>query len=104
MDIKRCPNCGAPTVTEGHLRHPDGYTLDALKGARFEPARMRYFSFRWKKGVTLTDGFDCCLACGHVWATLTPEQLRSYISRHGNKYAKQSLGPFEKSPSGQELA
>jgi hypothetical protein len=98
METNRCPNCGASTVTKGRFTRYSGEPLSRL---RFEPASMRLFSFRFIRGVAITEGVHCCLSCGHIWASLEAEQLRSYIERYGNQYAKGELEPFEKSPSDQ---
>jgi hypothetical protein len=66
---------------------------------------MRLFSFQWwTRGVATTEGIHCCLSCGHIWTNVDAEQLRSYIERYGDQYAKGRLEPFKKSPSDQELA
>jgi hypothetical protein len=99
--VDRCPNCDATTVTPGTLRDLYGYT-GAFAG--FEPAGMQWFSFRWRRGVTLAEAFRCCLACGHVWARLPAEQLRIYMKKHGDWVAKRAVEPFEKKVVDQELA
>jgi hypothetical protein len=101
METNRCPNCGASTVTKGQFWDYSHHRLGRL---RFEPLGMRRFSFRWIRGVGITEGAHCCLSCGHVWASLKAEQLRSYIERYGNQYAKGELEPFKKSTSDQEMA
>ena len=103
METKRCPNCGAWTVTEGRFLRYSGSSI--WGGLRFLPAGMRLFSFQWWfRGVAITKGIHCCLSCGHIWTNVDAEQLRSYIERHGDQYAKGDLEPFKKNPSDQEMA
>jgi hypothetical protein len=100
METERCPNCGASTVTEGR------FTIGSRDygSSHFEPAGMRLFSVRWTRGVAIAEGVHCCLSCGLIWTNVDAEQLRSYIERYGNQYAKGGLEPFKKSPSDQDLA
>ncbi len=103
METNCCPRCGSRTVTEGRLKHPNGCMMPSIS-LRFEPGNMRFFSFRWKRGVSLRRELCGCVSCGLVWSSVAAEELHAYIEKHGNEYAKEDLYRFEKKSPDSELA
>ena len=94
MDTDHCPKCDAKAVVAGHFcrAHP-----------WFEPTGMRFFEFRWEQGVYCPKPIQACLKCGLVWTHLQPEDLRTFIDKHGTAKTKLKLAPFRKAPPEQEL-
>jgi hypothetical protein len=43
--------------------------------------------------------FSSCLSCGHVWASLDPGKLRTFIQVAGDELAKQWLDTLERGPN-----
>ena len=100
MDDDLCPKCGETAVVTGGFR-------ETSVGRRpwFEPTGMRFFNFRlWGRGVSCEKPFSACLACGHVWSHLQPEDLRAFIDRHGDAEIKLKLSALPKVVPDQELA
>ena len=96
MDTDHCPKCDAKAVVAGHFleRH----------GRWFEPTGMRFFNFRLSgRGVFCPEPFRACLTCGHVWTHLQPEELRTFIDKHGSAKTKLKLSAFQKGPPEQDL-
>jgi hypothetical protein len=91
MEAERCPNCGDSKCFPVVARTSEGgYVTFAPMGTSAFP------------GVSLASSL-CCLTCGHVWARLDPDQVRSAIGVHGSKLAKQYLklivdGPYHDLP------
>ena len=74
------------------------------RGRFFEPYGMRFLNFRlWGRGVFCPEPFRACFACGHVWTTLQPEDLRTFLNKHGTPETKLQLSPFGKAPPEQDL-
>ena len=82
MSLDRCPSRGAKTVTEGNL-HLAHHGPTPSRSMRFEPARMRFFSLRWKFGVDIGERFRSGLSRGHLWLSVDPVRLRAYMKKHG---------------------
>ena len=100
MDNDLCPKCDAKAVVAGRFRE-----TSRGRGHWFEPTCMRFFNFRlWRRGVSVQKPFSACLACGHVWSHLQPEDLRTFIDRHGNAETKLKLSALRKGFPEQELA
>ena len=98
MDTDCCPKCDATTVVGGRL----GDNRKAHKW--FEPSGMRFFNFRLRGwGISCLDPIRACLSCGHVWTSLKPEELRTFIEKHGTAETKLKLLPFQKCPPDQDL-
>jgi hypothetical protein len=99
MATGHCPKCDAKAVVAG--RFPD---LRGRGRQWFEPAGMRFFYFRlWGPGVDCPEPFRACLRCGLVWTHLQPEDLRTFIDKHGNAEARRQLSAFQKGPPEQDL-
>jgi hypothetical protein len=89
METENCPKCGASTVQHGFVC--GGQSVPAVL---FIPWHVRLL--RWKQGVPLNDAtFHCCVSCGHLWAGLSPEKLRSFVDAYGDELAKQDLEPID---------
>jgi len=91
MEACRCKICGNPTLVQGYLVGAEGNL-----GYGFTPA----FSH---SHVRLKAAFNACTSCGHIWASVAPEELRKAIDRHGRELAKQHLecsvsGPYRDVP------
>jgi hypothetical protein len=111
MDDERCPKCAASTVTPGEtyvdyslffelIFEPDGTDI-----SWWGPAPRWWWPFKKEKGVHIRQPrFSCCLACGHMWTTISPADLRGYIARYGCWSAKRRLEPFEKETAEEEVA
>lgn len=97
MDSERCPMCDKATVVAGHIPQDRG-------GAphRFEPTRMPTFRW-WGRAPVCSSEFRACLACGHVWTYLRPEDLRAFIEKHGDAETRRTLSAFQKVPPSQDL-
>jgi hypothetical protein len=98
MDTDHCPKCDAKAVVAGNLNE-----RSRGGGRCFEPTGMRFFQFRWRQGVYCPEPIQACLKCGHVWTDLQPEDLRTFIDKHGTAKTKVKLAPFRKAPPEQEL-
>jgi hypothetical protein len=98
MDTHHCPKCNSKAVVAGHFPEMTGWGYKS-----FEPTGMRPFQLRWKQGVSCPEPFRACLACGLVWTYLKPEDLRTFIDKHGEAEAKLKLSPFRKGPPEQDL-
>jgi hypothetical protein len=87
METTRCPACGSTWIIRGKLAGPRGEFV------LFEPNRVPQLP--WRVGVPLRGHQGalalCCASCGHTWATLNPDQLRSYIETYGDELAKQQF-------------
>ena len=97
MDTNHCPNCNSEAVVAGRLPEITGWGYKS-----FEPTGMRFFRLWWR-GVSCPEPFRACLACGLVWTHLQPEDLRTFIDKHGKAEAKLKLSPFRKGPPEQDL-
>ena len=98
MDTDHCPKCDAKAVVAGR------FEMQRARGRWFEPTGMRFFDFRlWGWGVSCPEPFRACLTCGLVWTHLQPEDLRTFIDKHGNAETKLKLSPFRKAPPEQDL-
>jgi len=98
MDTDHCPKCDAKTTVAG--RFPGMEWRDKS----FEPTGMRFFNFRLRGwGVSCSEPFRACLTCGHVWTHLQPEELRTFIDKHGTAETKLKLSPFRKAPPEEDL-
>jgi hypothetical protein len=86
MKSWRCPNCQSSTVLLGHLWNGE------FVANRFVPTQTR------SHGVGLKHHFRCCWSCGHIWASVDPEQLRACIEQHGNELVREQLQPFARDP------
>ena len=93
MDNDHCPKCDAKAIVSS------GYPRGG-----FLPKGLRYFEFRWRVGwVSYAAPLRACLACGHVWTHLRPEDLRKLIDKHGTAMIKLKLSAFQKDPPEQDL-
>jgi hypothetical protein len=98
MDTDQCPKCNAKAVVTGRTQR------GVEKRVGFEPTGMRSFNFRlWEAGVICALPVRACLACGHVWTHLKPEELRTFIDNYGTAETKLKLAPFRKGPPEQDL-
>ncbi len=79
MDGIRCRNCGKATLVPGHLAVAEGSPIYG-----FAPAATRAH-------VRLRVAFNACTSCGHLWASVAPEELQSAIEIHGTELIKQHL-------------
>jgi hypothetical protein len=91
MEACRCTNCGNATLVPGQLIVPEGNQVYG-----FAPALTR-------SHVRLRAAFNACTCCGHLAASVSPEELRAAIDRHGRELAKQHLefsvsGPYRDVP------
>jgi hypothetical protein len=91
MPANRCPNCGEATVVPGRLVASEGTGI-----VGFAPAFTR-------SQVTLPIAFQACSACGNVWSSVAPEELRNAIETRGREVVKQHLasgrsGPYHDLP------
>jgi hypothetical protein len=91
MEASRCQACGNSTFVPGSLVVSEGGRVYG-----FAPAFTHSY-------VKLRAAFHACTSCGHVWATVAPDELRSSIHRHGNSLVKQFLhssvyGPYRDVP------
>jgi hypothetical protein len=98
MDTDHCPKCNSKAVVPGRLPQMTGWGYKS-----FEPIGVRPFRFRWKRGVSCPEPFRACLRCGLVWTHLQPEDLRTFIAKHGNAETKHPLSAFQKNPPEQDL-
>ena len=98
MDAGQCPKCNSKAVVAGRLPEIGGWGDKS-----FEPTGMRFFRFRWKQGVSCPEPFRACLRCGLVWTYLQPEDLRTFIDKHGKPRTKFKLSPFQKGDPDQDL-
>ena len=97
MDTDHCEKCNSKAVVAGR------FAMEGWGHPQFEPADLRSFHFRWKQGVSCPGPFRACLAGGLVWTHLRPEDLRAFIDKYGNAFAKLDLVPFRKGPPEQDL-
>jgi hypothetical protein len=79
MQTNCCPSCGKPTLVPGNLVVSENYPIHG-----FAPTGTQ-------SHVKLRIAFQGCTSCGHVGASVVPEELRSAIERHGNELVKQNL-------------
>jgi len=98
MDTDHCPKCDAATVVAGRMPPPYGHIDHS-----FQPTGMPLF--RWSGSApSCSKEFRACLSCGLVWTHLRPEELRTFIDKHGTAKLKLKLSPFRKAPPEQDLA
>jgi hypothetical protein len=77
MDHVHCPRCGDDSTVTGwgdtdeHAFQPDG--IHWLKHVLWHFGQTTH--------VSLPDRFRACLACGLIWNSLPPDQLRELIGR-----------------------
>jgi hypothetical protein len=76
----RCPSCKASTVYPGRIVAPGEFGT----GAWFVPHAT-------KTSVGVQVRFFACAACGHVWSSIAPGELRASIDTHGSALARQYL-------------
>ena len=79
MEPATCPRCGVDTTVAG-------WTDESEHARSFQPAGIHWLRhLLWHYGETtrvrLPDRFQACLACGLIWNSLPPEQLREVIDR-----------------------
>ena len=99
MDTDHCPKCNAKAVVAGRFSEMTGWGTKS-----FEPTGMRFFYFRlWGRGVSCPEPLRACLTCGLVWTYLQPEDLRTFIDKHGKAETKLKLSPFQKGDPEQDL-
>ncbi|APW61759.1 hypothetical protein [Paludisphaera borealis] len=96
MDSERCPMCDKATVVAGHI------PLHKAGAHRFEPTRFPTFRL-WGQAPACSSDFRACLACGHVWTYLRPEDLRAFIEKHGDAETRRKLSQYQKVPLEQDL-
>lgn len=94
MEAKRCPNCREPKVVPAHPYsvHEPIVHVSPRAGGGFRSV-----------GPIVSTSLECCLACGHLWTTLKPEQVRILIEAHntdlGRQYIRTVLeGPYHDLP------
>jgi hypothetical protein len=83
MEDWRCQSCGKSTLVPGTI-------IDALCGPRFS-----FVPADTSAGVKLRVGFRACMSCGHVSASVAPDELRCAIEHHGAELIKQLLISYE---------
>jgi hypothetical protein len=86
MESRPCPVCKGTTVIPDHVR------TDEILAPRFIPCHST------GPGVSLTFSFLSCCSCGHIWSSVDPKDLRSYIEEHGNELVRQQLEPYARDP------
>ncbi len=79
MEKVRCPRCGDNTTVAGWNDVPE-------HAHSFQPDGIHWLRHvLWHFGETthvdLPDRFRACLACGLIWNSLPPEQMRAVLSR-----------------------
>jgi hypothetical protein len=79
MEHVPCPRCGDDKSVAGWTDPPD-------KACSFQPDGIHWLRhLLWHFGETthirLPDRFRACQACGLIWNSLSPEQLREVLSR-----------------------
>ena len=98
MDAGQCPKCNSKAVVAGRFPAMTGWGNQS-----FEPTGTRFYFHLWKQGVSCPEPFRACLPCGLVWTYLQPEDLRTFIDKHGDAETKLKLSPFRKGPPEQDL-
>jgi hypothetical protein len=79
MDHAPCPRCGADTSVAGWSDSPDQSHLFQPDGIHW--MRHLLWHFGETTHVRLPDRFRACLACGLIWNSLPPEELRTLLNR-----------------------
>ena len=79
MDRAHCPRCGADTTVAGWTDEPDHARSFQPDGIHWLRHLLRHFGETTH--VHLPERFRACLACGLIWNSLPPEQLREVLSR-----------------------
>jgi hypothetical protein len=90
VDATRCPTCKGLIIIPGRL----GVAYQGNPGVDFVPDGIPVSSSR--AGVEVR--FSACLSCGHVWASLVPDKLRTCIQVQGDEFARQWLDFLERGP------
>jgi hypothetical protein len=90
MDSICCPMCKATVIIPGRL----GVAYPGNPAVNFVPGGIPVSSSR--AGVEVR--FSSCLSCGHVWASLEPDKLRSCIQVQGDEMVRQWLDFLERGP------
>jgi hypothetical protein len=82
MTFVPCPRCGAEPTTGGFIPVSRG-----SGPVCFIPEGCR--KTWWSMGVRFHESpFFACLACGLVWSSLQPDELRAHVETHGDAKAK----------------
>jgi hypothetical protein len=79
MDHTPCPRCGDDKTVAGWCDLPDQSHLFQPDGIHWLRHLLSHFGE--STHVRLPDRFRACLACGLIWNSLPPEQLREVLSR-----------------------
>jgi hypothetical protein len=88
MDSICCPMCKASIIIPGRL----GVAYQGNSVVNFVPGGMPVSSSL--AGIEVL--FSACMACGHVWASLEPDKLRTCIQMQGDEMARQWLDSLER--------
>lgn len=75
-----CLKCGSEKVIEGRLCN-SGETWTAV----FRPTSTPIFDFSLYGGVFVDSKSFACVDCGLIWSSASPEELRTFVEKHGRK-------------------
>jgi hypothetical protein len=92
MESWCCPKCNDSRVIPGHMR----YGLEGGTTVGYVPYGVSPFPVILT--IPLSSGFLCCFSCGHIWASLDPEKLRTHMRINGDELARQYLDFLEAGP------
>jgi hypothetical protein len=90
ITVELCPMCGSYKVDEGFIL-----------GARDAPLYIPVYSvpprtghgLYWEAGVSTQAPFRACLACGHLWSSVSPDRLRAFIAGQRAAQAEERQSP-----------
>ena len=93
ITVNLCPKCGSRRVDEGFI-------MGAQYSAQYIPVynvpRMPGSGLlHWKVGVSVQAPFRACLACGHLWSFVSPDQLREFIGKQKAAQVQERQAPEE---------
>jgi hypothetical protein len=91
MDPARCPRCGDNTTVAGWQDVPDHARYFQPDGIHW--LRHMLWHFGQTTHVNLPDRFQACLACGLIWNSLPPEQLRKVVEREAVEVGEKEWEP-----------
>ena len=88
----QCLKCKSANVTAGKLVADDGPSV------RFQPERSGLWTVLVRNGASVLGPVLACLDCGHLWGSLSAEDLKKSVPRHGQKPKPDTWQPVKKAP------
>ena len=99
MATGHCPKCNARRSLLDASPEMRGEVTNGLSRLACDSSIFVYGG----RGSIVLSPSGRAFKCGLVWTHLQPEDLRTFIDKHGNAEAKRKLSAFQKGPQEQDL-